>query len=565
MQLEGYTDLTRINRGGMAAIYRGRQTSLDRTVAIKYLSAEYLWDDQAKALFEQESRVIAQLNHPNIIHVIDRGFSSKGRPYFVMEFVEGEDLESRMQRRKISAVDKVEMMIQVCKGLAFAHKNGIVHRDIKPANLLVDQEGHVRILDFGIAWLSAQGKPASDTILGTPDYMSPEQLNRPDAVGPLSDVFALGAVMYHLFTGATQTSRYPDWETALGKLPPTLADVVGECLAVEPGDRPASIDAVQIRLLRFLNGAHIGATQKREARSDIGSVSGKFRLLDITARNRFGALYLFEDKKRQRLWAIKKRNKSLAGFASAKSLKSIEHPNIVPIQGVSRGNGTFIVVMPHFAGGNLRDRLSRPCSALQFVEFALPVCSALACAHQHQLVHGNLHPENILFDESGHVSIGDFGFDRRLSNPQARDYQIDNNSSASVAGDIYAAGAIFHHCLTAKPVFRLNGRLRMPATFLELDDELAELICTMLEPAQQHELGGFAGIESRLRDIGERLEKEDDANSGQTNAKRSLATIVGLSIAAVFVGGYGLLSTGAVDPDRLVQLIGAWFGRSEAN
>ena len=188
MQLEGYTDLERIGRGGMATIYRGHQTSLNRTVAIKFLSAEHLWDHKAQELFDQESLVIAQLNHPNIIHVIDRGFSAGGRPYFVMEYVEGQTLAEKMQHTSMTPLARVLLSMQICAGLAYAHKNGVIHRDIKPANLLIDDEGHLRILDFGIAWLNARGNPDGQEVLGTPDYMSPEQFTAPDLINSIAEI-----------------------------------------------------------------------------------------------------------------------------------------------------------------------------------------------------------------------------------------------------------------------------------------------------------------------------------------------------------------------------------------
>ena len=139
-------------------MYKACQLSLNRTVAIKFLSAEFLWDDDVKHLFDQESLVIAQLNHPNIIHVIDRGITEQNRPYFVMDYVHGKDLSEYRQHISLSVQEKTDVLIQICKGMACAHRNGVIHRDIKPANILIDDEGHARVLDFGIALLAASGR-----------------------------------------------------------------------------------------------------------------------------------------------------------------------------------------------------------------------------------------------------------------------------------------------------------------------------------------------------------------------------------------------------------------------
>lgn len=155
-------------------------------------------------MFDQESLVITQPNHSNIIHIIDRGFSQGGRPYFV------------------------------------------IHRDIKLANLLIDSHGHLKILDFGIDWLSACGNPDGEDILGTPGYMSPEQFNAPDSVTPLSDIYSVGVMMYHLFVGKTQTSNIENWQVTLTPLKPELAKVITQCMEVEPGKD------VSTRVLLFL-------------------------------------------------------------------------------------------------------------------------------------------------------------------------------------------------------------------------------------------------------------------------------------------------------------------------
>ena len=452
MQLAGYTDLTRLNQGGMATIYRGHQTSLNRVVAIKFLSAEFLWDEQAKQLFEQESLVIAQLNHPNIIHIIDRGFNDKGRPYFVMEYVQGQDLSVMMQQGGMSMTTKASLIMQACKGLAFAHKNGVIHRDIKPANLLIDDEGNLKVLDFGIALLKNAGQPKDDEVVGTPDYMSPEQLNEPDKVSALSDVYSIGAVMYHLFTGKTQHSVFQDWQTPLSTLPASLAKLIAQCLQSEPKDRPQSADEVRLRLLRMLKGAHLGESQKREAKTAVGKVMDKFALLDVIKRNPFGAVYLFEDKSRNKLLVVKKRVKSIAGYREAQLLSHVKHPNIIRVHGSSKNKNAFIVVMQHMSGGSLQDRLSRPYRGNAFIDAALQICKAMSTAHHHNIIHGNLRPSNVLFDEKGQIRVTDFGLAEHSSTKKRDWYQPLVSDEPSIERDVYSAAAIFHHMLTGGTV-----------------------------------------------------------------------------------------------------------------
>lgn len=501
MQLEGYTDLAKIGRGGMATIYRGHQTSLNRTVAIKFLSAEHLWDHKAQQLFDQESLVIAQLNHPNIIHIIDRGFSSGGRPYFVMEYIEGETLADKIQQTTMTPLTRVMLSMQICSGLAYAHKNGVVHRDIKPANLLIDDEGHLRILDFGIAWLNARGNPDGQEVLGTPDYMSPEQFTAPDSISTLSDIYSLGAVMYLLFVGKKHIDDVKNWQAPLASLQPKLAELIQQCLAIEPAERPASAEEIRLRLLRLLQGAHLADSQKQEASTVVGKAIDNFVLLDVINRSQQGAAYLFEDKSRNRLMVIKKRLGSEAGWQQAQLLAGIKHQNLIEVLGSSKNDNAFIVVMRHMAGGSLQDRLSRPYTGDRFVNTALQLCRGMQAAHDNDILHGDLRPSNILFDKKERVRISDFGFEEHYRSDRKDWYQPALKAAPSVERDVYSMGAIFHHMLTGEPLRFAHRRIQSCPSFDNLDNRLQTLLTDMLETDSSNYLDRFSKVISRLESL----------------------------------------------------------------
>ena len=501
LQLDGYTDLTRIGRGGMATIYRGHQSSLNRTVAIKFLSAEHLWDHQAQQLFDQESLVIAQLNHRNIVHIIDRGFTNGGRPYFVMEYIEGQTLSEKMQQTTMTPLARVMLSMQICSGLAYAHKNGVIHRDIKPANLLVDDEGHLKILDFGIAWLNASGNPDGEAVLGTPDYMSPEQFTTPDQVSSLSDIFSLGAVMYQLFVGKKHADDIKNWRASLASLQPKLAELIQQCLETEPASRPASAEEVRLRLLRLLQGAHLADTQKQEASAVVSKAIGNFALLDVMQRNQLGASYLFEDKSRNQLMVIKKRNKSEAGLDEARRLAEVRHPNLIEVLGTSKNEKAFIVVMRHLAGGSLQERLSRPYTGDRFVETAIQLCRGMQAAHNEDILHGNLRPSNILFDKKEKIRISDFGFEEHYRNDRKDWYQPTLKARPSIERDIYSMAAIFHHMLAGEPLKFAHRRIQSCRAFDNLDSRLQSLLRDMLEADSGSYLDRFDKVIVRLESL----------------------------------------------------------------
>ena len=270
-----YEIVALVGEGGMGQVYKARDPRLGRDVAVKVLAAEFAADPDPSAgsgssrarsrddrlrRFEQEARAASALNHPNILVVHDIG-SHDGAPYLVSELLEGESLRSRLQAGPLPPRRVVELAVQVCSGLAAAHEKGIVHRDLKPENLFITSDGHVKILDFGLAKLRPAPQEAgaaptvADTtqpgmVIGTVAYMSPEQV-RGQTVDHRSDLFSLGCVLYEMLSGQRAFARGtaadtmsailkdepPEVTTVQPGVPPPLAHVVGHCLEKQPGER----------------------------------------------------------------------------------------------------------------------------------------------------------------------------------------------------------------------------------------------------------------------------------------------------------------------------------------
>ncbi len=188
-----------VGRGGMGEVYKAHDPALGRYVALKIMRGPSLDDEMARERFIREAQAAGGLRHPNIVTIYDLG-EVESQMFIAMEFIQGDDLEKMIKTRAaLSIEDRLNMMIQVCEGVSYAHKNQIVHRDLKPSNIRVDQEGVVKIMDFGIAKMEHSNMTASGTVLGTPFYMSPEQV-RGLRVDGRSDVFALGAILYEVLT-----------------------------------------------------------------------------------------------------------------------------------------------------------------------------------------------------------------------------------------------------------------------------------------------------------------------------------------------------------------------------
>ena len=263
-QLGPYEVLSTLGTGGMAEVYRARDTRLGRDVALKVVNEALSADSELVQRFEQEARLAGSLNHPNLVAVYDVGLY-QGSPYFITELLQGETLRHRLARGRVPLDSALDWSSQLAQGLAAAHARGIVHRDVKPENVFVSSDGHVKLLDFGIAKLAegnrpegghglleetvtptGRGQTQTGAILGTPAYMSPEQI-RGERVDARTDVFSLGAVMHEMLSGARPFSGASVLERAhallhddpapLPNVPPLVAQVVRRCLAKEPDGR----------------------------------------------------------------------------------------------------------------------------------------------------------------------------------------------------------------------------------------------------------------------------------------------------------------------------------------
>jgi serine/threonine protein kinase len=190
-----------VGHGGMSSVYKARDALLERHVALKILHEQYSTDEDFVERFKREARSVAQLQHPNIVTVIDRG-EEAGRQFIVFEYIDGENLKEHVVRKgRLDVREALEIAVEVARGLAFAHEQGLIHRDVKPQNVLLNGDGRAKVTDFGIArTLDVDGMTQTGTVLGTSNYIAPEQASG-QRVDAHSDVYALGAVLYELLTG----------------------------------------------------------------------------------------------------------------------------------------------------------------------------------------------------------------------------------------------------------------------------------------------------------------------------------------------------------------------------
>jgi tetratricopeptide (TPR) repeat protein/predicted Ser/Thr protein kinase len=267
--------------GGMGDVYRAvRVDDYRQTVAVKVIRPG-LADDELRQRFRTERQVLAGLNHPNVVRLLDGGATEDGLLYFVMEYIDGEPLDRWCARRRPALREQLRLLLEVARAVDYAHQQGVIHRDLKPGNVLVTPAGVAKITDFGLAKRLDQeaappagGATRTGVILGTPNYLAPEQAGSASgAVGPATDVYALGAILYELLTGrppfrgATLLEALEQVRSAESvppsrlhpQLPRDLETVCLKALAKEPGRRYATAAALAADLDNFLLGRPVAA------------------------------------------------------------------------------------------------------------------------------------------------------------------------------------------------------------------------------------------------------------------------------------------------------------------
>src|SRR3954469_17744496 len=262
-----YKIIKKIGAGGMADVYCAEDQTLGRQVAIKILNDRHAGDEQFVERFRREAQNAAGLNHPNIVSIFDRG-QAEDTYYIAMEFLDGRALKELVVRNGPTPIPiAIDYARQILQALAFAHRHGIVHRDIKPHNIVVGPDGRLKVTDFGIARSGASQMTEAGSIVGTAQYLSPEQA-RGAPVDPRSDLYSLGIVMYEMLTGSVPFTGDAPVEIAMKHLSavpespsrtrdevgPDLDAVVMRALAKDPDHRYASAEEMDADLARVARG-----------------------------------------------------------------------------------------------------------------------------------------------------------------------------------------------------------------------------------------------------------------------------------------------------------------------
>src|SRR5437868_6587910 len=317
-----YRIMRKLGSGGMANVYLAEDQELGRRVAIKILNDRHAGDEQFIERFRREAKNAAALSHPNIVSIYDRG-EAEGTYYIAMEYLDGRSLKELIVSRGPAPVNvAIDYVRQILAALRFAHRHGIVHRDIKPHNVLVDAEGRLKVTDFGIARAGVSQMTEAGSIIGTAQYLSPEQA-KGAPVDQTSDLYSVGVVLYELLTGVVPFSGDTPVEIAMkhlstlpvppsekrGAIPRDLDLTVLRALAKDPAERYQSAEEMDADLERVLRGAAVSPATE-EAATAIISRPPPAAVTEITSRPPRppvpyappAAYYDYDEPSRRALW-----------------------------------------------------------------------------------------------------------------------------------------------------------------------------------------------------------------------------------------------------------------------
>jgi serine/threonine-protein kinase len=490
-----------IAEGDMATVYKCIQSSTRRPVAVKVLSQQLMNQHPGIAKdFEKQSLALMRLSHPGIVRIIDRGMAG-GLPYFVMEYVDATPLSAALETNALDLGKKLDVAMQVCKAMSYAHRNGVIHRHLKPANVLIDKQGVVHVTDFGIAQL-INIHSDEQAMMGAADYMSPEQKLGKGELTAATDTYSLGVIMYEMFTGQLpgEPLAFPSYHDVA--IPAYLDEIITTCLKPIPGVRYVDAGKVKEKLLDSMWGAHLPAAKKKKVLQGMGDINTRFVMLDVIKETNFSAVYLCENTVNHNRVVIKKVSGTKEGYKESTMLSNLRHPDALNIFGTSTEDDAFNVVMEYLAGGSLSDRLVNPWPWQKAVSTIREICQGMVFIHANNLVHGNLRPSNILFTKNGQAKVADCSFHEHYGGDSTEtNWYGYPNQPKSKPGDIYAVGAILLEMVCGLVPTWKKSELVVNERFHSLPGNLQIIIKRMVAIVPRDRYGNFEDVIRELNGL----------------------------------------------------------------
>ncbi len=495
-----YKILAQLGAGGMGAVFRALDVNLGREVAVKFLLADIARDEEVVKRFLNEGRVIATINHPAVITVYASDVEeSTGVPFLVMEFVDGKNLACHKQHLIKEPIALINHFIQMFSGIHACHQKGIVHRDLKPENVLINKEGQLKIVDFGIA-KSATKQTRTGIAMGTPHYMSPEQCLGKQDITAKTDVYAAGIMLYEMLLGKLPFNidghaDDPALAIALMHLNATpdfsgfeniseganFKALIARMLAKKPEDRPEIPEILEnlkqiLNRLRNAQGDNVPANEDQNSENTIGEI---YQIQREIGSGGMGKVYRALDTSLNRVVAIKVLHAQTSDDHSlverfikeGQTLATVGHRNVMGIyaSACDRSSKRPFLVMEYIEGkplSQLKSAVQKDCR--QSVPIMLQLAEGISACHEKGIIHRDLKPANIIITPEGIVKILDFGIAKTQSHLTKTGMTVGTpeymspeqcTGSRNISGksDIYSLGIIFWELIFGSVPYKADG------------------------------------------------------------------------------------------------------------
>ncbi len=513
--------LEHLGEGGMGTVYKARDVKLGRLVALKVMPAA--GTPEAAERFEREARAISALGHPNIA-VIYSFEVVEGLRLIALEYVAGGSLGDRIRGGgRIAPEEALTYCLQIARGLAHAHRKGVIHRDIKADNILLTEDGVCKVTDFGVAKIQSEAGLTEDgSVLGTMAYMAPEQIMG-ETVDRRADIFSYGVLCYEIAAGERPFQAFH--EAALhyeivnadpaplaslrDDLPEEFVELVAKAMVKNRAERLQSLDEAVETLTPLrdaLRSSGYSSGQERPdhttimpaartPRLDVGETLGHYRLLSKIGEGGMGAVYRALDLSLDRQVALKtlkaeavqRADRKRRFIQEARAASALDHPNIVTIHEIGETRGVSFIAMEYVAGETLEAKAEGAGLGLhEALEIAIRIADALACAHAAGIIHRDLKTANVMVSPEGRAKLLDFGLAKLTEADGAPDGATPHTEEGAVMGtvaymspeqaegrvvdarsDIFSFGSVLYEMLAGHRAFAGDSRVSVMAAIVQ--------------------------------------------------------------------------------------------------
>lgn len=537
-----------IAQGGMGAIFKGYHLTLDIDVAVKVISNLIASESQQMFdFFQSEAKILAKLRHPNIVRILD--FSIEHEPaYIIQEYVEGQSLHEYLSKLgPLDSQEAIRIMLEVALALEDAHRLGLVHRDIKPRNIMVCHDSTIKLLDFGIATQVEEDANLKDKIVGTANYIAPEQAGLVDEpVDGRADIYALGITFYELLAGKCPFSDCKGMHNLvkratigidlkpLSSIDETVLSIISTMTEIKPGKRYQKISQL-IEALRLVYDPMLGL-----------EING-YRIIRLIGRGGQGKVYLATNSSQQVAIKVLPIDEAIKPEAKerfrieGKIAKYLNHPNIVKVfdygEAILHINGSNktinFIIMDFISGADIENLITskgKP-NFIDGVKIVSDVLDALSYAHQQDLIHRDVKAKNVLISNNGEVKLTDFGLCKYNAkyNPQTSFSFATVTGKGSIFGsphwmspehikgekldyrtDIYSCGVLLFYLCTHQLPFDGDMETTIMISIIskltpdprsfnnEIPKELANIIMKMMAKDRDHRFTSCAEVRNNL-------------------------------------------------------------------